>query len=273
MIGRRFVIALSLLSALLLCALTAASASAVKSKNTTAFTCVKGGGAKDFSDAHCSFSVGEGKGEYGHVVIPVGEKTSGEATNVGVTNSTKDSEPAILKGKIALTKVTIECTTAKGKGSGVQEEPEKGVHYGSGEASTEFSFCNVKELAKCIVTEPIKVQLTAIAHEKLGAAENEMGGEVIGAGAEETFAEITFKNKGAEACALNGKTFPIKGSALVTSGPGTESPQTGKSTGATAVYTPKNSMQKLKLGAEAAEFSVITKVTANGIPLSGTTVT
>ena len=97
-----------------------------------------------------------------------------------------------------------------------------------------------------------------------------MGGEVKGSGAEETFTEITYT--GAE-CSLKGKTFKVKGSAIATSGPTTESGQTGKSTGATAVYTPKNSMQKLKLGIETAEFTAIATSLAGGTPLSGTTVT
>jgi hypothetical protein len=51
MIGRRATLGLSLLSALLVCALVAQSASAIeatKSKRTTAFTCVPGTGEKDF---------------------------------------------------------------------------------------------------------------------------------------------------------------------------------------------------------------------------------
>jgi hypothetical protein len=273
MIGRRAAIGLSLLSALVVCAFIAQAASAAKATNTTAFTCVKGGGAKDFADAHCDKNVGEGKGEYGHVAIPLGEKTEGETTNKSVTEETKKSEPAVLKSKVAGAKVTIECANVKGKGSGVQEEPTIGVHTGKGEGSTEFTTCTVKELAKCVVAEPIIALVTGEALEKLGPGENEMGGEARGAGAEETITEIEFKNKGEEKCAINAQRFKIKGSATVTSGPTTESSQTGKSTGATAVYTPKNGMQKLKLGPEVAEFSLITTVTANGIPLSGTTVT
>jgi hypothetical protein len=273
MIGRRSVIGLALLSALAVSAFAAQTASAVEATNTTAFTCVKGSGALDFADAHCDQNVGAGKGEYGHVAIE--KETSGEATNEKVTNSTKDSEPAVLKSKVAGAKITIECAVVKGEGTGANKEIEK-RHTGSGKGSTKFSSCNVKELTKCVVAEPIVASVTGVPLEGLiGPKEekNAMGGEVKGTGAEETFTEIEFKNKGAEACAVNAKKFPVKGSATVTSGPTTESSQAGKSTGATAVYTPKFKMQNLKLGVETAEFSLITTVTANGIPLSGTTFT
>jgi hypothetical protein len=54
MIGRRAVVSLSLLSALLFSAFAAQSASATKATNTTTFTCVKGTpGTEQFEDAHC----------------------------------------------------------------------------------------------------------------------------------------------------------------------------------------------------------------------------
>jgi hypothetical protein len=271
MIGRRSVFGLALLSALALSAFATQSASAAKATNTTAFTCVKGGGALDFADAHCGQNVGAKKGEYGHVAIPLGQKTEGETTNQNVTGSTKESEPATLKSKVAGVKITIQCAAVKGKGTGVQEEKE-GKHTGSGEGTTEFTLCEVKELTKCTVREPIVATVTGEALEKLGPGENEMGGEARQVEGK-PITQILFENKGEEACALNGKTFNVTGSAIVTSGPTTESSQTTKWTGATAVYTPKNGMQSLKLGAETAELSLITTVTANGIPLSGTTVT
>jgi hypothetical protein len=274
MIGHRSAaIGLSVLSAILICALGAQSASAAKAVKTTAFTCVKGAGEKDFKDEHCDENVGKEKGEYGHVAIEAGKPTEVELTNEKVTESTKKSESAVLKSKVGGAKVTIECTVAKGKGTFVNEEIEK-THTGSGSGTAEMSSCTVKELAKCIVAEPIVAGASGGPVEGLGAEKNEMGAELIGSGAEETFATIEFKNKGAETCAVNGKSFPVKGSVITTSGPTTESPQTGKSTGATAVYTPKNSMQKLKLGPENAEFSLIATVRAvGGNPLSGTTVT
>jgi hypothetical protein len=270
MIGRKAIVGLSVLSALLFCAFAAESAFAVAAVNTTAFTCAKGGGDKDFSDAHCDQNVGKEKGEYGHIAIAVGKETKVELTNAKVTEETKKSEPAVFKSKVGLTKTELECATLKGEGTFTNVETE-GKHTGTGQASIKFSECTVKQPQKCSVSEPIVATGTGVPVEKLGAGANEMGGEVKGSGAEETFTEVTYT--GAE-CSLKGKTFKIKGSAIATSGPTTESSQTGKSTGATAVYTPKNEMQKLKLGIEPAEFTSIgTALVTGGSPLSGTTVT
>ena len=103
MTGRRAVIGLSLLGALLVCAFAAQSASAnvaTTSKRITAVTCVKGGGLKDFSKTHCDpgDTVEAGKGEFGHVAIN-GETKEVDATNEKVTSETKESEPAVLRAK------------------------------------------------------------------------------------------------------------------------------------------------------------------------------
>ena len=121
--------------------------------------------------------------------------------------------------------------------------------------------------------EPIGVHAVFEGVENLGAAKNEMGVEFKGGESEETFTEISFT--GSE-CSLKEKTFKMKGSAIGTSGPTTESPQTNKSSGATMVFTPKNEMQKLKFGVESAELSLIVAVTGSGgggHPVSVTTAT
>jgi hypothetical protein len=66
MTGRRITAGLSVLCALVFCAFSASSASAA---GTTAFECVKDGGALDYSDAACATFVGAGNGEYGHVAL------------------------------------------------------------------------------------------------------------------------------------------------------------------------------------------------------------
>lgn len=270
MIGRRSVIGLTLLSALLFTVFATQSAVAATAVNTTGFTCIKGEGAKDFADAHCDKNVGAGKGEYGHVLVPLGKEMEVEVGNEGVTEETKSTEPAVLKSSIGLTKTEISCASAKGKGSGLQKDTE-GKHGGTGSGSTKFSGCKVVTPLKCTVKEPIEVSVAGGPVEALGPEANEMAGEVKGAGEKETFTQITYE--GPE-CALKGLGFSVTGSAFVTSGPTTESSQTNKWTGATAVYTPKNGMEKLKLGSNTAEVSVITTVRAvGGAPLSGTTVT
>ena len=102
-----------------------------------------------------------------------------------------------------------------------------------------------------------------------------MGLEFVGKGPEESFATIQFTNKGAEKCAVDKKSFTVKGSVIATSGPETGSAQTNNSAGATLVFTPAGGMQKLKLGPEVAEFTTIntTRMFGGGNPISMTTVT
>ncbi|MGB7686023.1 MAG: hypothetical protein WBL45_09615 [Solirubrobacterales bacterium] len=280
MIGRKAVIGLSLLCALLFCAFAAQSASAEKSTNTTAFTCVASGGTtnKDFVDAHCDEAITPGKGSFEHLVIANDTTTALAATNDKVTNGTKDSEPATLKGTIGLAKVDILCTKVKNDTTksfihNVDSGEKK--HTVTGEARVEYTGCEVKELAKCIVTEPIVAEATFVGTEGLGAAKNEMGQNFVGKGKEETFAEIQFTNKSeAEKCSLDKKIFPVKGSAIGTSGPTTKSPQTNKHSGATLVFSPENGMEKLFLGPNAAEFtSIVTPTMSGGNPITLTTTT
>ncbi len=282
MIGRRAVIGLSLLCALLFSAFAAQSASAIKpthSLNTTATTCVKlEPKIQEYTDPHCSDKHPENKGDYAHIKIE--SKTNVAGTNATVTESTKKSEPAVLKGTIGLAKVTIECAVVKNNAATstlTNSEPAQGQHTVSGFAETEFSTCNVKELTKCVVAEPIvsKANVTGVeGMEGPKGEKNAMGGLFVGAGAEETFAPVEFKNKGAEACSLNLKTFPVKGSVVATNGPTTESKQDNKFADATLVFTPKFKMQTLKLGPNAAEFSTIVTPSNNGgNPLSSTTPT
>jgi hypothetical protein len=281
MIGRRSVVGLSLLCALAFCAFAAQSASAATAVNTTMFTCVDVGSVGDFTDEHCDNTGVPGKEKFGHVAVTNPSGTEIDVSNQKVTNSTKDAEPALLKSKVAGTKVTIECTAVKNnaaKSSLKNVETEK-KHNIEGSSVTEFSTCNVKELTKCVVAEPIVASANVKGVEGLEGPKGEknaMGLEYEGSGVEKTFATVEFKNKGAESCAVNLKSFPVKGSAISTCGQTTESAQENKDCGATLVFTEKFKMQTLKLGVENAEFSTILTpfmAGANGKPISGTTTT
>jgi hypothetical protein len=247
-------------------------------------TCVKGGafGLEDFSDSHCDTKVTPGTGEYNHEVIANFTSTKLGGTNEKVTESTKKTEPAVLKGTIGLAKVTIECMAVKTdetKSFIENNEPTVGQHVVSGTVRNEFSSCNVKELAKCTVGEPIITEATFVGVDNLigpkGEA-NAMGIQFVGEGLEERFAEVEFKDKGAEACSLKGKKFPISGRVVATGGPTTESAQTNNQNGATLVFTSKFQHQTLKLGANAAAFTLIATPKMSGLggnPISLTTST
>lgn len=279
MISRRAVIGVSVLSGLLICAFAAQTASALivtPSPNTTAFTCVaKPNGG--FSDAHCD---NVGAGDFGHEFIALNTTTEINLTNQKVTNATKDAEPKVFKTTIGLAKVTIECTTggSNTKNSKVHNiEPASGQHTFTGTVETELSTCNVKELAKCTIAEPVIFKSLVHGVEKMLGPKGEpnaMGLEFVGHGPEEAFGEFAFKNKGAEACSLNGKSFPVKGRMIATNGPTTESKQDNKHSGATLVFTPKNSMQTLKIGPNTATFETVSTATmVGGNPIAMTTTT
>jgi hypothetical protein len=276
MIGRRAVVGLSLLSALLFCAFAAQSALAAKAVNTTLVTCKNVGvNQGDFKDEHCDEKVTPKTGSFGHVVAPLDKTTEVSATNSGTTNGTKDHEPAVLRSKVGLTATEITCTKVENnpKESLVHNaQTETTKHTLTGTIVTLFKECTVTKPAKCKVKEPIESRATLEGVEGLGPEANTMGVELKGHGEGETFAEITYE--GAE-CALKGKTFKVTGSVVGTNGPGTEASQTNHWTGATVVFTPKKEMQKLKLGVEAAEFETIVTQTENTTktPLAATTCT
>jgi len=283
MTGHRAVIGLSLLSALLLGALAAQSASAAltTSKNTTAHTCIKVEIPKtgDFEDAHCDKTHPEKKGEFTHQLIKIGETTTIDGTNNEVTESTKKSEPALLKGEIVgAGKLELECTTVKNNTTNSwirNAEPAAGQHTLEGFVETEFSNCNVKLLKNCTVEEPIVTKANVHGVEGLEgpkAEKNAMGVEFVGAGANETFVELGFL--GVSCPIKTPTTFPIKGKVIATNGPTTESAQENRETGATLVFTPKFKMQELTLGGKVAEFSTIaTAKMPGGNPISATTTT
>ena len=270
MIGRRTVIGLSLLSALLFSAFAVQSASATsKSVNTTMFTCVDTGPAKtgDFTDAHCDTEGIKEKEKYAHVSIP-----NGSTTTIDFTNNTTGAKtvPAVLKSKIGLVSTEITCTTVKSNTakSFWHNEELNGKHTITGTEQKEYTGCSVQKPAKCGVEAPIVVNANVVGGEKFGASEKEMGLEFEGSGAEKTLTTITFT--GAE-CALKGTSVKVTGSAI-----GTGKVAAGKKhSGATLVFSPEDKMQSLKLGAAEATLTATTTMT-NAIsktPISTTTTT
>jgi hypothetical protein len=283
MIGRRAVVGLSLLSALLFCAFAAQSASAAKSINTTFFTCAPDATNKgDFKDAHCD-ETNKGAGAFKHELIPLNTTTEIEVSNEKVTNNTTEDEPAVLKFKFSGVKLTIQCTKVKSKQNANKQSESnihnvetevagKKVHTATGTLVVEYSECIVTGVAKCTIKEPIKTTTVVTGAEELGATKTEMGLEFT-QDEGKPFTEFTFE--GAE-CAFKGKAFNVTGSTIGTSGPTTTSSQTNKESGATIVFTAANGMQSLKLGTEAAEFSSIFTLSmfgAGGNPIAATTFT
>jgi hypothetical protein len=264
MIGRKAVTGLALLSALLVCAFVAQSASAAAAVNTTAVTCVSEAGKKDFSDAHCDKKVADGTGKFGHVEIK-NEATTVSVTNAKTANNTTEAAPTILKGTVFGVKNEITCKTVTGEGSLTNEEPSAKVHKFTGSVTANFTACTVNKPALgCKVKEPISVTSKVEGVEGLGAGKNEMGQEFKPA-AGETFSELTL-----EGCFIAG-TYKTTGTAI---GTGTPAP-TEKFSGATNVFTNAMTKETLKLAGNPAEISSSTTVTMSGggNPIALTTTT
>jgi hypothetical protein len=215
--------------------------------NTTPYTCVKGGGAKDFKDAHCNEKVAAGSGAYGHVAITVPTLVS--LFNSKIKNGTTESTPAILKGELAGVKLEISCTTVSGEGKLSPEEPEAKVHFAAIAAGLALKWlvCKVFKPSKCTVKEPIEFNLAGRGVEGLGAGKNEMGLEFKPA-AGEILTTITLE--GAE-CVLKGKPLEVKGTATATGAPA----PTEKHTGATQFFTNAMTKETVSIGGKPAEIS------------------
>jgi hypothetical protein len=253
MIGRKAVVGLSLLSALLFCAFAAQSASAAPAKNTTAVTCVKGGGELDFKDEHCDEKVAAKTGSFGHVAINEGKPvtTNVSVTNAKTANKTTEAAPTILKGTVFGVKNEITCKTVAGEGSLTNSEPVAKDHKLTGSITANFTSCTVNKPAGfgCKVKEPITVKSKVEGVEGLGAGKNEMGLEFKPSEGE-VFNEVVI-----ESCFLAG-TFKTTGTAI---GTGTPAP-TEKHSGTTNVFTNAMTKETLKLAGNPAEVSSSTTV-------------
>jgi hypothetical protein len=127
MSGRRAIFGLCALCALLVSAFAAQSASAA---GTTAFTCVKGAGAKNLWGEHCLASDPGGTAqEYGHVEI--GHQPTDE-TSITATNGTTGGAtvPTALKATIGGVSVTLTATAVTGEeGKLLNKETGTGEMY------------------------------------------------------------------------------------------------------------------------------------------------
>jgi hypothetical protein len=257
--GRRAVIGLSLLCALLFSAFAAQSASATV--GTTAFTCVKGGGSEDFADAHCDEP--KAGGGFGHVEI--GEATTTvEGTNAKTTNKTTEAKHALFKSTSGGIAIEITCATVQAEGSikNIAVGPDGGMAVESN-GSTTFTSCKMPKPVNgakeelCKVKEPIITTGTSMTrvNQTTGEIKNTMGVETKPTVKEEKalpFVEIGFENAPGKVCFLNGKTIPVTGTAM---GTGARGPSNSvNSSGGTLLFTTAMTKETLKFGAAALEF-------------------
>lgn len=148
MIGRKTIIGLAMLCALLVSALAAQGATA---SGTTAHTCKKAEkgteGAKTWKDEHCKEEASGQTGEYKHVEIPVNTKTNITGTDIDTgTHHTG----AALKSTIAGS--AIELVAKEVTGTGTMENKLEGAEMlAHGEGTITYTGVTEKLLG-CIVT-------------------------------------------------------------------------------------------------------------------------
>jgi triacylglycerol lipase len=264
MTGRRAVVGLSLLCALLLSAFAAQSASATS--GTTVFECSSAAAKTDFSDAHCDS--GAEKGSFGHIEVEPEREVEIEITNAKTKSETKESTPSVLKGTIAGVAGEITCTTVSGTGKSTNKEIS-GVKQNEGTGlAIKHTGCTVNKPINCKVKEPIEVTGSSLTVESLGGGKNEMGIEYKPK--EKTLAQITFEGG---SCLLKEKTFPIEGTMIATGSRGSSEATT--SSGGTLIFTNAMTKETLKFAGNAAEYSgtitVNLKEGSEGTPLTLTT--
>jgi hypothetical protein len=191
---------------ILSCAFSASSATA---QGTTAFSCVEGG-SQDFADPHCAEEVKAGTGEFSHSEIGEGLKTSTVLTNEKTGNETKEAKHTILKGKAFGVTTEFDCATVNG--TSTIENVSKGVDgvmaAESKNVVISLTNCSVLKPTKCAAAEPVELSATSATRVGLGAGKNTMGVEFKPL--EKVLGTITYVNKGAETCILNGKKLASK---------------------------------------------------------------
>jgi hypothetical protein len=209
MTGRRAVIGLSLLSALVFCAITAPNAMAVP--GTTAFKCVKTDAVgEEFGDEHCTT---QEQGKAGFTQMQITPNTEAKLT---VTNSSTEGKVvnAKLRGVAEKTEFLLEAsgfhscvgkTTVENRKPGVQGEAV-------GKFCGEFSSVKVNKPVKCEIEKGVVNLLENASYRtvvKEVEKKYEMYIEFIPP-KEKSFAEFTF---GGGECSLKGTKVSVTGTA------------------------------------------------------------
>ena len=237
------------LCALAFCVFAAQSVSAAPAKNTTAFTCVENGGAKDFTDPHCDKNVPAGEGKFGHVPIPLNQTTEITVTNAKTKNKTLEGSPTIFKFIFAGFATEISCKTVHGIGTMHNVEPILKEHKVTGTLTIKVTECKVIAPAKCFVKEPIEFKTEFEGVEGLGPEANTHGIE-FKPHKEGPIALMEIFFEGAE-CVLKGKVAPVQGTMIATGQPNPKE----KYSGATLNFSNEMTKETLKVDGIPAEHS------------------
>ncbi|HEX6666706.1 MAG TPA: hypothetical protein VF081_08950 [Solirubrobacterales bacterium] len=141
--GRRAIVGLCMLCALLVSAFAAQSASAIT--GTTAFTCSEAAAVKDRVGAHCLNIEGEKK--FGHVAIAENTTTELEGTNANTATNTTTSRIGKLRETIGGVPLELQATGVGGSGTMENKKTAGGEHYAEGSGTITFTGVTVTEPA------------------------------------------------------------------------------------------------------------------------------
>jgi translation initiation factor 1 (eIF-1/SUI1) len=208
MIRRRAAIGLSLVLALVLCAVAAPNATALK--GTTGFTCVKTTKDAQFSDEHCTKAKGGGEG-WKHEEIALGTKT---ALSVSTTETGSKTIPVKFEGQFEEEPISIEAGEANSCAGGTTLKNSETVPMKAfGEICVDFTSLTVKEPANCVVKSgKIRVQGEWDSKTEFDKDFNTiMYLELKQKIPPPDFAEFTLVNKEGKACSLNEKAIHVQG--------------------------------------------------------------
>lgn len=199
MIGRKSVVALTILCAASFCAISASSASAVP-----AWTCIvfMNGG---LTGPHC---LDTGSGGYIRFHIPPG-LTKTTATNANTASETTAAAGSVLAGSLSGVATELQCTGLEGTGEMENKEIEKEVFLAHGTGTLTYTGCTVlKPAGKGCVVNGGKVTTNELTSTSEGSETL-----AIKPASGETFASITIEK--CTVSALN-NTFPVTGSLKAT---------------------------------------------------------
>lgn len=247
MTGRRAIIGLSLLSALVVCAFTAPSAVAIN--GTAAFKCIHTiPSGEEFSDEHCKSAQ---TGQSGFTEMGVTPNTE---TKITTTNSSTEGKVVKPKLKGSLSGVAFELEASSFMSCENKTSIENKVNGGGQREATgifcgEFSSVVVNKPAKCEIEKGVVKLLengTGKTVVKLNASEEqEMYVELSPPGGK-SFSEFTFL--GGE-CILKGMKVSVTGTATANF-----STVLSQNDGATLTFTTSQTGKTLKAGSGNAEF-------------------
>jgi hypothetical protein len=264
MIGRKTVVGLSLLCALMFSAMAVQSAVAAPTKSVrlTAFTCKKEKTKEfTFNDEHCTSDNKEKKGEFEHREI-----AKDVTTAIDAKRKAGSPEPKLV-GELFGVKAEVSCEKAESTGNihNVESGGAEKKHTVTGELTTTFSGnCRVTNQPNCTVQEKITAETLyeGVEGEVAKGGKNEMGVQQRPKEGE-TFTTLKFGSKEGKLCLLPAEA-KVTGTAIATGveGGGKEPVYSG----AINVFTKAMTEETLKFGGNPASFTLESTVTMKPEP-------